>query len=277
MTIKWIDLSHSPIDIYEQKHRGGHRVADHHHQTHQLLFVLEGEGSLRLDGQMFDLTVDDTVLIVPYSVHAVMSDSKLTLLVLAFDEAALDPQIAGQLLRAHFRVSTLMRPSLFAASELRQLLRKMLFEQSAEPSALGRLALKIQLSQLLLSLARSLQAPSGGSESNRLRAERMRAYIDSHYFDPLTPGDLAAKLGISTRHVNTIFKERYDRTPMQYLTEVRIRIAQKLLAETGKDIISICFEVGYDSVSTFYRSFKAVAGSAPKTYRELNRSVESEQ
>ncbi|RKN85227.1 AraC family transcriptional regulator [Paenibacillus ginsengarvi] len=275
MAIKWIDLSRNQIHIYEQKHMGGHLVSEHHHQTYQLLFVLEGEGKIRLDGETSELAADDTALIVPYSVHSVMSDSRLTLLVLAFEETALDAESAELLLGGHFQTSVLMKPNLFAGSELRQLLRKMLFEQSKDPSLLGRLSLRIQLSQLLLSLARSLQA-GPGTGSNRLRAEKIRSYIDSHYFEPLTAVDIASKLGISTRHVNNIYKERYDMTPMQYLTEVRIRVAQKLLAESGKDIISICFEVGYDSVSTFYRCFKAVAKSSPKTYRELNKPVEEE-
>ena len=139
---------------------------------------------------------------------------------------------------------------------------------------LGKLSLKIQLSQLLLMLARSRESQTV-TYSNRLRAEKIRSHIDSHYFEPLTAADLASKLGISTRYVNNIFKERYDMTPMQYLTEVRIRLAQKLLAETEKDIMSICFEVGYDSVSTFYRSFKAIARLSPKTYRETARTAEA--
>ncbi|PYI52049.1 helix-turn-helix transcriptional regulator [Paenibacillus flagellatus] len=270
MAIKWIDLSRNQIDIYEQKHMGGHLVSDHHHQIHQLLFVLEGEGRLRLEGAAHGLSGNDAVLIAPYAVHSVMSDSKLTLLVLAFDESALDPEVAEQLLRGPFRHSVVLKPSLFAGSELRQHLRRMLFEQSKGPSALTRLSLKIHLSHILLVLARSAEAPQAAADSNRLRADKIRHYIDMHYYEPLTAGDLAAKLGISTRYVNNIFKERYDRTPMQYLTEVRIRVAQKLLAETGKDIISIGFEVGYDSVSTFYRTFKAVADMSPKKYRELH-------
>ncbi|WP_240913192.1 helix-turn-helix transcriptional regulator [Paenibacillus favisporus] len=270
--MKWIDLSRNAIDLYEQKHTGGHLVSEHYHQTYQLLFVLEGEGAIRLEGGVRKLAVDDTALIVPYSVHSVMSDFRLTLLVLAFDEAVLDPDMREQLLHAYFPDSCLMKPGLFAASELRQLLRKMLFEQSRELSPLVRLSLKVQLSQLLLLLVRSAgtEAAGASTSSNKLRAEKIRSYIDSKYFDPLTAGDIASKLDISTRHVNNIFKERYNMTPMQYLTEVRIRVAQKLLVETGKDIISICFEVGYDSVSTFYRSFKAVAKLSPKTYRELN-------
>ncbi len=250
----------------------GHLVSEHYHSTHQLLFVLEGEGAIRLNGEARRLAVDDTALIVPYSVHSVMSDSRLTLLVLAFDEEVLDKDMREQLLHIYFSDSCLLKPGRFTASELRQLLRKMLFEQSRESSPLVRLSLKVQLSQLLLLLVSSVEteAAGAGSSSNRLRAEKIRGYIDSKYFDPLTAGDIASKLGISTRHLNNIFKERYDMTPIQYLTEVRIRVAQKLLEETNNDVISICFEVGYDSVSTFYRSFKAIAKVSPKMYRELN-------
>ncbi|MDF2723030.1 MAG: transcriptional regulator, AraC family [Paenibacillus sp.] len=283
MTIKWIDLSRNQIDIYEQKHMGGHIVSEHHHQTFQVLFVLEGEGEIRLDGKMYGVAVNDTALIVPYSVHSVMSDSSLTLLVLAFDQAALDPQLTEQLLVPYFQTSVLMKPNMFAGSEMRQMLRKLLFEQSKGSLALSGLALKIHLSQLLLILARATHAEGGNlagsgpsSGSNRLRAEKIRTYIDTHYFEPLTSTDIASKLGISTRYVNNIFKEQYKLTPMQYLTEVRIGLARKLLAETGKDIIAICFEVGYDSVSTFYRTFKAVVKLSPKSYRESNSSVQEE-
>jgi len=257
-----------PIFLYEHKHIGGHRVSEHHHPYHQLLFVLEGEGEIRIGGDVWRLTPNDAAIIVPLSVHSVLSSSKLTLLVLVFDEKALDGQLTDQLVQGYFRTSALIKPSGFSGSELRQLLRKMLFEQAAEPSPLGQLALHIQLSQLLLILARSRNAPSGGSGSNRLRAEKIKGHIDTHYYEQLTAGDIASKLGMSTRHVNNIFKERYELTPMQYLAEVRIRVAQKLLAETDKDIISICFEVGYDSVSTFYRSFKALVKMSPKSFRE---------
>lgn len=241
---------------------------DHHHRFHQLLFVLEGEGKIRLDGEVRELAVNDAALIVPFSVHSVLSEAKLTLLVLAFDEKALDAELSTHLLQVHFRTSVLTKPNLFTGSDLRQLLRKMLFEQSAEPSALGKLSLKIHLSRLLLTLARSMPIPVSGNGSNRLRAEKIRVYIDSNYFEPLTAADIATKLGISTRHVNNIYKERYGMTPMQYLVQVRIGLARKLLEETDKDVISICFEVGYDSVSTFYRSFKAIAKMSPKSYRE---------
>ncbi|WP_268811330.1 hypothetical protein [Virgibacillus dakarensis] len=42
----------------------------------------------------------------------------------------------------------------------------------------------------------------------------MKEYIDSNYFNVMSAGDLSAKPGVSSRHVNTIFKERYNMTPL---------------------------------------------------------------
>src|SRR5690606_11019190 len=102
-----------------------------------------------------------------------------------------------------------------------------------------------------------------------LRTETIQSYIDTHYYEPLTANDIADKLGISVRYVNTIFKETYQKTPIQYLMEIRVERAKKLLRQTDKEIITICFEVGYETLSTFYRAFKNATNMSPKQYRDL--------
>lgn len=109
------------------------------------------------------------------------------------------------------------------------------------------------------------------TDFNSLRTERIRSYIDSHYFESLTASDIAARLAIGVRHVNNIFKDRYRITPIQYLTEVRISLAKQLLIDTNKDIVSICFEVGYETLPTFYRAFKNIVGMSPNLFRQQNR------
>jgi AraC-like DNA-binding protein len=194
--------------------------------------------------------------------------------VLAFDSGMLDSSVRSELLNASFPKSAYMQLNGFTASELRQLLRKMLFEQS-RPSQLGSWAMRIYLLEMLLLLARS-KNPLPISDSNQLRAERIRSYIDMNYYEPLQAGDLGSKLGISARHVNQIFKDQYQLTPTQYLTEVRVQVAQKLLQESDKDIVSICFEVGYENLSTFYRTFKGVVNLSPNLYRKRYRDLDGE-
>lgn len=274
MTFKTIDLQVCGVYLYESKHQDGDIVNEHHHQCHQILYALDGEGTITLDKKRHPFSQDNAALIVPFSNHAVVSDSKLTLLVLAFDAIRLDPNTLSSLLRTYFQSSAFIKLNPFAGSELRQLLRKMLFEQSRQ-DPLGDWAFTIYLLEILLILARSNQ-PFHATDSNSLRAERIRSYMDTHYFEKLSADDIGARLGITARYVNDIFKAKYGITPTQYISEVRIELAKKLLVETDKDIVSIAFEVGYETLSTFYRNFKNIIQIAPNHFRQMHQTQEKE-
>lgn len=271
MNVRKIHLPAMGPHIYENKHSDGDKVEEHHHQIHQLLYALDGEGEIRLDGRSHELKRDRGALIVPYSNHSIVSNTRLTVLVLAFDQAHMDATVRGELLAAHFGKSRIIGLHPFGENEVRQLLRKMLFEQSiGQP--LNLLAMQIHLAQLLLVLAREQQT-AAPADVNSLRAEKLRHYIDKHYYEISDSSDIAGKLGVGIRHINNIFKEKYNVTPMHYLTEVRMELAQKLLAQTDKDIASICFEVGFEALSSFYRTFKNYAQMSPNAYRKLHQNT----
>jgi AraC-like DNA-binding protein len=258
------------IHLYESKHRDGNVILEHHHEQHQFLYALDGKGVVTLDGHRMEFEQNSAVVIVPYSRHSIVSNTKLTVLVLAFDENLLDGAVREQLLHTEFGCSKLIKLGKMGDNELRQMLRKMLFQQS-QGAALNELALPIYLSELLLVLVRN-EAASQLHNVNTQRAERLRHYIDTHYFEIFGSHDIAVKLGVSARHINNIFKEQYAVTPLQYLTEVRMELAKKMLAETDKDISSVCFEVGFESLSTFYRTFRHSSGKSPNLYRKLHQN-----
>lgn len=259
------------IHLYERKHRESYAIREHHHANVQILYVIEGAGMLRMQEETYALTHDSAMVVLPYADHAVTSDSHLTLLVLEFDDSLLQGLSGSCWGETFVRPCTLLRMNLFQANEIKLLLRKLLFEQQHNQT-LGQWAMEVYLMELLLLLSR-VQLSSTIANANSLRSERMRSYIDQHYYEPLTAGELSYRFGLSSRHATGIFKEHYQMTPMQYLTDVRVSIAQKLLAESDKDIISISFEVGYESLATFYRVFKKATMMSPSKYRELQRAA----
>jgi AraC-like DNA-binding protein len=267
MSLQLIDLPKEGVLLYEFKHVDGDVVKKHHHQFHQILYALEGEGKILLNEKVSAFKHDCVAVIAPKSEHSIISASKLTVLVLAFDESIFDKSIQNELIREFFNMSYLYHSNTFNSNELRQLLRKALFEQGNE-SNLRFLAMKVFLAELMIVLARTRQTPHLW-DANSLRAERIRHFIDTHYFEIMRATDIAAKHGISSRYLNTIFKEQFKTTPMQYLIDIRIDMAKKMLVETNKDIASICFELGFETVSTFYRIFKGTVRIPPNKYRSL--------
>jgi len=275
MGSKPIRLPEHGVHIYESKHRDGDVVDVHHHDVYQILYALDGEGRIVIGGRAHEAARDQVVFLTPGTEHAVVSDTRLTLLVLAFGAdlaelfVRLVPAAAEPLAR-----SFAQRPGALQGSDWRSLLRRLLHEQGrAEQDPLGGAAVRVTMMNVLHLLLRTAHAPSAAG-ANTLRAERIRKEIDAHYFQPFSLEALAAKMGISSRYVNEIFKERYGVTPLRYLTEVRIGLAKKLLAETDKDIVSVCFEVGYDTLSTFYRAFKNIVRVSPNQYRQIARERE---
>ncbi|UOQ44116.1 AraC family transcriptional regulator [Halobacillus salinarum] len=261
----------SIISLYESQHNEKDRVNSHDHQTHQILYALEGHGTCTLDNKTFGIERDSFIIIPPFTEHSITAQSKMTVLVLEFDACELSEDVQSQLIPEVFQRSVVKKVSMFDSSDLRQLLRKMLYEQS-HGDRLWQLALKVYMSELLFTIARAAHDFTQ-ADTNSLRAERLRNYIDSRYFEIKNAEDIADRMGMSKRYIQSIFKEQYELTPMQYLTEVRLGLVKRLLVETEKDIVSICFEAGFESLSTFYRLFKKQVGVPPNMYRQRQKSV----
>ncbi|MBD0776768.1 helix-turn-helix transcriptional regulator [Maribacter sp. ANRC-HE7] len=64
------------------------------------------------------------------------------------------------------------------------------------------------------------------------------------------------------------FKKKTGLTFMEYVKNVRVGMAAKLLAETDKQITQICYESGYNNLANFNHYFKASMGKTPSEYRK---------
>lgn len=253
------------VILYESKHQEKDFVQPHSHQTHQILYVLDGQGRCQLNEHTSPLKPDSMIVIPPHTEHSILAASKMTVLILEFSHLHVDADTREFLIKPVFKETKVWSLNLFVSSEIRQLLRKMLYEQSQE-SIEYKLGIKLLLSQLLFILMRTNQSMAQ-LDSNTLRSSWLKEYIDSNFYQITSIEEMAGKMGISSRYMNQMFTEVYDQTPMRYLTEVRLTRVKKMLTETDLDIVTICFEVGFESLSTFYRVFKKQVGVPPNRYR----------
>lgn len=265
MTLMKLTLPQTGVYLYENKHRKGANVLEHHHDVYQILYALDGDGTITIEGNDYEFSSDKTVLIFPKSSHSIQANNKLTVLVLAFtDQVSMSNQISSILELFDHRSHHFVLDQ-FTASSIRHLLRKMLFEQT-EYDFMFKYAIPTYLTDILITLAR-LQLNNQYRDVNEMRSDQIRDYINSHYFENISPEHLATHFGISTRYMNGLFKAKYNMTPLQYLQQVRIDRAKQLLLETEKEIVSICFEIGYETLSTFYRTFNNLVGLSPHKFR----------
>jgi AraC-like DNA-binding protein len=100
-----------------------------------------------------------------------------------------------------------------------------------------------------------------------------KLYIDTHFSDEINLDKIAGKALVSKFHFIRVFKRYYGRTPHQYLQEVRIEMAKKIL-QKRKSIDEVCNAIGFKSKTSFIRLFKKMTGLTPLAYQNKKSNFE---
>ncbi|MGB0835748.1 MAG: helix-turn-helix domain-containing protein [Psychrobium sp.] len=106
--------------------------------------------------------------------------------------------------------------------------------------------------------------------------KQSRAFMMQHYFEQLDLDALAKSAFMSRFHYVRIFQRVYGVTPRAYLRDIRIEKAKSLLRQ-GLPITQVCFDIGYESITTFSSVFKKCVGSTPKQYARDNQDSDFPQ
>ncbi|MCD7749936.1 MAG: helix-turn-helix domain-containing protein [Oscillospiraceae bacterium] len=114
-----------------------------------------------------------------------------------------------------------------------------------------------------------LQALNGGPESESAALVRQAAaFIEQHYADPaLKNADISRCIGVSERKLSEVFRAERGQTLNDYLIDVRIKTAKRLLRETELRIYEIAERSGYGSSAYFSTAFTRTVGVSPADYR----------
>lgn len=96
----------------------------------------------------------------------------------------------------------------------------------------------------------------------------VRNYINDHMKEDITLAGLAEKFHFSPQYLAKRFKEEYDTTIMNYLTQLRMDKACTLLAHTELSIQEVASESGFEDLNYFSKVFKKHTASSPTAYRK---------
>ncbi len=130
------------------------------------------------------------------------------------------------------------------------------------------ITLKFTLSKLLSALLATGEA-DGGQRGSSNGLEPAIAYMDKFYMHNLSIRQLAGLAGFSLNHFTRMFKQQLDRTPSEYLQELRMAKAKQLLLSRQR-IKEVAKQVGFRDEHYFSRAFKKTQGVAPTMYFKRN-------
>ncbi|MBO9609970.1 MAG: response regulator [Paenibacillaceae bacterium] len=108
--------------------------------------------------------------------------------------------------------------------------------------------------------------PEGGSRSVIRRA---RDYIEGRYADPdLSLAAIAGHLFLTPAYFSKLYKDETGESYIEFVTDMRLREAKRLLRETNVKIVKVGEAVGYRNAQYFCTLFKRSVGVSPADYRQ---------
>ncbi|MGW7437607.1 GlxA family transcriptional regulator [Streptomyces sp. NPDC054849] len=102
---------------------------------------------------------------------------------------------------------------------------------------------------------------------------RLVEYIAEHPDHDLSAGALAARAGVTPRHLNRLFLEHLGLPPGRYVRRARTEAAAHLLASTTLPLPGVAARCGFGSAETLRQVFTARYGIPPARYRSAHRSA----
>jgi AraC family transcriptional regulator len=124
-----------------------------------------------------------------------------------------------------------------------------------------------ELASAALQINRSHVTPLRVSSRNQLRVLSVVRHLETSYSQPCSLAALANLAQLSPYYFLRIFKRVTGQSPTQYVRNARLRAAANDLLTTRSPVAQIAFTTGFNDISHFNASFRAVFGRSPTRWR----------
>lgn len=100
------------------------------------------------------------------------------------------------------------------------------------------------------------------------RVQKVQRYINTHYQEEIRLSQLADLVGMTPVAFSRFFRLRTGKTLSDYIIDIRLGFATRLLVDSSCTVAEICYDTGFNNLSNFNRMFKRKKGCSPKEFRE---------
>jgi AraC family cel operon transcriptional repressor len=245
----------------------------HTHDFYEVFYLLEGTATHIINERTTALAAGDLVLIRPEDCHAI-SGKTFHLINVAFPSDPWNRYCALAGLEETGLVKAVMTPppTLRVPSELRQecaaIFGRILhaFQQAPQGRPARQELCRFWSAMLEFLLPTEPETADPDERGPAWLSHACRAMHDEENLR----GGLARFVevsGVSQAHLTRTLKACSGQTPTEFLNELRLRQAARLLATTSANIIDIAIDCGFDNLSYFYRRFRRQYGKSPRAWR----------
>lgn len=249
-------------------------IQSHDHDFHEFFWVEEGQGIHLINDREIPLSGGDLILVRAPDIHGFRTNETGT--PLRFVNFAFHARVWTHMRNRYFDGA----PVFFSNSSLAARSYRIDEYQLAairQAASLLRSGLRdrLQTESFLLSVLALLKTDRFNSELNNAPHWLHRACTEigkERNFAGGMPA-LAHIAGRSPEHIAREFRRHLNRTPIDFINEIRMSYAADRLTTTNDSIVAIALDCGLENLGHFYRLFHRRHGLTPRAYRLQQRPV----
>jgi AraC-like DNA-binding protein len=253
----------------------------HSHRHHEIVFCTEGFGFQASTAGEERIQKGDLIFYPAGQYHAIYNrkDTTFAIYQIYFDQDLFSTAVntekealflLGQI-KIYARIRSLISLSGIGVERVGKICDSMLWEFQNRYRGYSW-AIKHKLVELLLTVLRDsrFKARIKGNVGKPLSNSHIHdvcMYLEADYMNPITIKDILEFCPLSRSHFHALFKEETGLTFIQYLNNIRCEKAAELLVTTRNTILDISLECGFNNLSHFCHTFKALKGVSPRDFR----------
>jgi len=251
----------------------------HYHPEFELNLVLYSKGKRIIGDSIKEYSSADLVLIGPNTPHAWTGDQPgVRVITIQFQENLFGEKTLSRKLT--LPIKELMERSKLGIQFSKEITESMI-DRILQLTGLSGFDSLLEFLSILydLSISRNQQSLSSPAYvgqydvSKSRRIKQVNDYLHANLQNPIRINDVASLVNMSPSAFSHFFKKRTQRAFTDYLNELRVGHAARLLIETEKNISEICFDSGFNNISNFNRSFKTFIGCTPSEFRSQQKLI----
>lgn len=257
--------------------------AGHFHSDYEINLILNGKGQRIVGDRIEDFEGADLVMIGPNIPHRWITDDNARqthVVTIQFHKETLDYQI---LKKTIFHPITQLCTNSFRGIVFSEKTKAALMDKILQLSGRQGIDSALSFFKILNDLAQDTdhrlllddnpEANTAIRESRSRRINYVISHIQEHFADQINLSAIASSIGMSESAFSHFFRKKTNRSFVDYLNDIRIGHASKLLYETSHSISEICYASGFNNISNFNRIFKRKKGQTPSQYRNSIQSI----
>ena len=254
--------------FFYYKFKEGYAFTGHTHEAWEINIIIKGQMSITYGGDVMLLSEGDFFVGEPWGFHcnrAIGNDTHMAVIHFEKTDAATG-------LGRGYSVRTLTQDEFSVARlMLGELLRRR-YDGNGVPvgSDDEKYTNARKLCEELVSRVMGAGEPETENSSPRVRLYRESVqFMERNIYSKLSINEISAALHVSPALLKNIFREYTGSGVMNFFTEMKIRLARKML-ERGESISIVSDTLGFSSQCYFSTVFGKVVGDTPKNYQKCH-------